>query len=252
MNHRYDNLKLEWGVRQQRSVKRHSKLCCGSDGDGEKGCRGVGFCNGSSHLGSHCEQGLPFWWRLTWYLLQDHGNSLICSPRVFPLQQWNHCVRTVGQLSAVKPTPTPAQGIWQKRLHLWNTVTGRFWWHDNALCPYHKTMVMKRRSQKDAEFDCWQWWVWWSIARTSINYEQLRCVAVCKNLFFSLHSTAQSMTYDCWYRTCAHIYNVPRIFCNALSFLASQKSQKRLCFEWMDTINSKSMKTVGSHLTNTS
>lgn len=114
MNHRYDNLKLVWGVRQQRSVRRHSK-CCGcsegpTQGTGRRAGGGVGFWNGSSHLGSHCEQGLPFWWRLTWYLLQDHGNSLICSPRVFPLQQWNHCVRTVGQLSAVKPTHNPHPG----------------------------------------------------------------------------------------------------------------------------------------------
>lgn len=145
-------------------------------GDGEEGWRGgvgVGFCNGSSHLGSHCEQGLPFWWRLTRYLLQDHGNSLICSPRVFPLQQWNHCVRTVGQLSAVKPTPTPTQGIRQKRPRLWNTVIGRFWWHYTEWCCPNKTMVMKSRSRDDAEFDCWQWWVWWSTARKSLLYAKI-------------------------------------------------------------------------------
>lgn len=171
-----DNLKIKWGVRQQRSVRRHSKLCCCSDG-GEEGWSGVSFCNGSSHLGSHCEQGLPFWWRLTWYLLQDHGNSLICGPRVFPLQQWNHCVRTVGQLSGVKPTPTPTQGIWQKI-----PVIGLFWWHYIAWRCCHKTMVMKSRSRNDAESD-WQWWIWWSTTQTPISYDQLWCVAVCRNVW---------------------------------------------------------------------
>lgn len=81
-----------------------------------------GFWNGSSHLGSHCEERLPFWWRLTWYLLQDHGNSLICSPRVFPLQQWNQQWLVSGQLdNSVLLTPIP--GILQKYLEiLWLAV----------------------------------------------------------------------------------------------------------------------------------
>lgn len=231
MNDRYDNVRLEWAVRHQRSVKRHSKLCCCSDGDGEEGWRGVGFCNGSSHLGSHCEQGLPFWCRLTWYLLQDHGNSLICSPRVFPLQQWNHCVRTVGQLSAVKPTPTPSQGIWQKRPRLWNTVIGRFWWHYSEWCRSHKTMVMRSRSRNNADFDCWQWWVWWSTARKSINYDQLWCIIVCKNRsFFPI--VQQLRLDDRWMliQERSNIDNIHRLF-NALSFLESQKSWKTIVLQ---------------------
>lgn len=192
-----------------------------------EGWREVGFCNGSSHLGSHCEQGLPFWWRLTWYLLQDHGNSLICSPRVFPLQQWNHCVRTVGQLSAVKPTPTPTQGIWQKRPHLWNTVIGRFWWHYTQWCRSHKTMVMKSRSRNDAKFDCWQWWVWWSTAQKTINYASYNYDALLYAKIFFFPSIVQQIR-NRWQMNVQDRLNisaVPRLF-GALSFLGSQKSWK--------------------------
>lgn len=46
-----------------------------------------GCCDRSAHLVGHREEGFAFWGRLIGYLLQDHGNGLICSPRVFPLQQ---------------------------------------------------------------------------------------------------------------------------------------------------------------------
>lgn len=78
---------------------------------------GGDFWNGSAHLGSHCEEGFPFWWRLTWYLLQDHGNSLICSPRVFPLQQWNQQRLVSGQLDN-SVLFAHVEGILQKRLYL--------------------------------------------------------------------------------------------------------------------------------------
>lgn len=76
-----------------------------------------GFWNGSAHLGSHCEEGFPFWWRLTGYLLQDHGNSLICSPRVFPLQQWNQQWLVSGSLDN-SVLFAHIKGILKKRLYL--------------------------------------------------------------------------------------------------------------------------------------
>lgn len=74
--------------------------------------------DGCSHLGCHCEEGLPFWWRLTGYLLQDHGNSLICSPRVFPLQQWDQQRRGSGHFDNVEPL---SRTTYSKVLTLW-------WW----------------------------------------------------------------------------------------------------------------------------
>ena len=121
-------MRLQWWVsRQWRSVIGHSKLCYCSvwptQEDAPLGGRGgreaeggEGFWNGSAHLGSHCEEGLPFWWRLTWYLLQDHGNSLICSPRVFPLQQWDQQWLVSGQLDN-SVLFAPVQGILQNRLY---------------------------------------------------------------------------------------------------------------------------------------
>lgn len=46
-----------------------------------------GCCDRSAHLVGHREEGFAFWGRLIGYLLQDHGNGLICSSRVFSLQQ---------------------------------------------------------------------------------------------------------------------------------------------------------------------
>lgn len=119
---------------QSKALLLFSMTNTGSGGSRAEEWGGVGcFWNGCcSHLGSHCEEGLPFWWRLTWYLLQDHGNSLICSPRVFPLQQWDQQRRVSGQFGQLlSPRPGHLTAKSYTLWWWWNTVRARLRPHDH-------------------------------------------------------------------------------------------------------------------------
>lgn len=59
----------------------------------------------SAHLWCHSKEGLFFCRLLPRNLLHHHGNSLICRPRAFPLQQWNQQWRE----SAASLTTTATQ-----------------------------------------------------------------------------------------------------------------------------------------------
>lgn len=126
---RYNSVK-KWVNRQCKSVKAllpFSMTNTGSGGSRADGC---------SHLGCHCEEGLPFWWRLTGYLLQDHGNSLICSPRVFPLQQWDQQRRGSGHFDNVEPL---SRTTYSKVLTLW-------WWKDCEAPVWGNTTTRRTRT----------------------------------------------------------------------------------------------------------
>ena len=66
----------------------------------------------SAHLWCHSKEGLFFCRLLPRNLLHHHGNSLICRPRAFPLQQWNQQWREsaagLATTASHKHTPEPS------------------------------------------------------------------------------------------------------------------------------------------------
>lgn len=76
------------------------------------GVRGLLRAPRSAHLWCHSKEGLFFCRLLPRNLLHHHGNSLICRPRAFPLQQrnqqWRESAAGLATTASQKHTPEPS------------------------------------------------------------------------------------------------------------------------------------------------